>query len=221
MDESRWLAIADPAEMLDHLLKQDGVSWRKVRLWACACVRRLWLRLVTEPTRRVVEVVERFVDGRASQQEVDKALQEATRVRKGDRRANRAACEAGRLCTEGRRFPPADVADDVANAMAGDDEDPPARAVEKQHQAAMLRCVFGNPFAAPSRLAPSVLAWNDCLVVRLAKEIYDGRRWGDLPLLADALLDAGCEDDEAVAHLRGPGPHVRGCHGLDLVLGLR
>jgi hypothetical protein len=94
-----------------------------------------------------------------------------------------------------------------------------AYAEERACQATLLRDLFGPlPFRAAA-LGPSVLAWNDGLVVRLAKKIYDERSWEGLPILADALLDAGCDNDELVAHLGGPGPHTRGCYGLDLLLG--
>jgi hypothetical protein len=92
-----------------------------------------------------------------------------------------------------------------------------AVAAEGRAQVDLIRCVVGNPFRAVP-VAPSVLAWNDGLVVRLAQTIYGGRRWGDMGVLADAFLDAGFDDDEVVAHLRRPGPHTRGCHGLDLLL---
>jgi hypothetical protein len=74
----------------------------------------------------------------------------------------------------------------------------------------------------PLRLSPlpaAVLAWNDRLVPRLAQAIYDEYRWADLPLLADALMDAGCDNDEIVAHLRSLRPHVRGCWVIDLLTG--
>jgi hypothetical protein len=111
--------------------------------------------------------------------------------------------------------PPRDVV-----GWASDAEDAVER-LEAAAQAALLRDLFGPLPFRTAALAASVLAWNNRLVVRLAAAIYEEGHWADLPLLADALLDAGCEDDEVVAHLRAPGPHARGCHGLDLVLGLR
>jgi hypothetical protein len=56
-------------------------------------------------------------------------------------------------------------------------------------------------------------------VLGLAKAIYGEGRFTDVPVLADALEEAGCADAEILTHLRGPGPHVRGCWALDLVLG--
>jgi hypothetical protein len=53
----------------------------------------------------------------------------------------------------------------------------------------------------------------------MAEGIYQQRRWADLPLLADALLDAGADNEEVLAHLREPGPHVVGCWCVDLLTG--
>jgi hypothetical protein len=82
-------------------------------------------------------------------------------------------------------------------------------------QAALLRDLFGNPFRPVGIAGP----WLTPDVAALAQAIYDGRLFGNLPVLADALEEAGCADRELVAHLRGPGPHVLGCWALDAVLG--
>ena len=62
-------------------------------------------------------------------------------------------------------------------------------------------------------------AWLTSTVVALARSIYDERAFDRLPILADALQDAGCDSDDVLAHLRDPQEHVRGCWALDLVLG--
>jgi hypothetical protein len=70
-----------------------------------------------------------------------------------------------------------------------------------------------------------VLAWNDGTVRRIAAGVYEERHVpegtldnGRLGILADALLDAGCENEELIQHVRSEGPHVRGCWGIDLIL---
>ena len=63
------------------------------------------------------------------------------------------------------------------------------------------------------------LRWNDGTLVRIAQAIYDNRAFDRLPILADALEDAGCDNADILAHCRGPGPHVRGCWVVDLLLG--
>jgi hypothetical protein len=82
----------------------------------------------------------------------------------------------------------------------------------------LLRDIFGNPFRRPT-VDPAWLAWSGRMVVNLARGIYDEYRFADLPVLADALEEAGCDDADMLAHCRGSGPHARGCWVVDLVLG--
>jgi hypothetical protein len=217
-DEGWWATCGEPDAMLDHLLKQDDVNWRKVRLWACACVRRIWPRLTSEPGRRAVEVAERFADGRAEQRAVEIAANAVERVRKGDRQANRAASQLARLCCPARRFPPADVSDAVVGAVVGAADSPEERADERKAHAALLRDIFGNPFAATPRIDTSALRWNDGCVVRIAEGIYEERAFERMGVLHDALLDAGCNSDDILSHCREQGGHARGCWLLDLLL---
>jgi hypothetical protein len=69
----------------------------------------------------------------------------------------------------------------------------------------------------PPAIAPSILAWNGGTARRLAQAIYDNRAFERLPLPPDALLDAGCDDEDLIAHRRGGGPHVRGCWVVDVL----
>jgi hypothetical protein len=75
--------------------------------------------------------------------------------------------------------------------------------------------VFGNPFR-PATLDPT---WRTPTVVALASQMYQLRDFSPMPILADALQDAGCDSADVLGHCRGPGPHVRGCWVADLVLG--
>jgi hypothetical protein len=86
-------------------------------------------------------------------------------------------------------------------------------------QASVVRCVFGSPFRPAPAVDPAWLAWNGGTVAKLAAAIYDGRRSADLPILADALEDAGCADAAILTHCRGGGDHVRGCWVVDLLTG--
>ena len=83
---------------------------------------------------------------------------------------------------------------------------------------AIVREIYGpNPFHLPA-FNPAWLAWNDRTIHKMAQIIYDESRFDRLPLLADALEDAGCDNANLLTHCRGPGPHVRGCWAIDLVL---
>ena len=79
----------------------------------------------------------------------------------------------------------------------------------------IVRDIFGNPFR-PVTLDP---VWLSSTVRDLAYTIYDERVFERMPILGDALMDAGCDSDEIIQHCQGPGLHVRGCWVVDLVLG--
>jgi len=87
---------------------------------------------------------------------------------------------------------------------------------EAVKQAGLLRDVFGNPFNHDSMVLMEVWLTKD--VLNLAQAIYEEERFEDLPVLADALEEAGCNNEEILNHLRGPSTHVRGCWCLDLIL---
>jgi len=92
------------------------------------------------------------------------------------------------------------------------------RPVRDRPLADLLRDIAGNPFR-PVRMNMSWLAWTTDTVVRMARAIYEERRWEDLPVLGDALEEAGCNDAVLLTHCRGPGPHTRGCAVVDALLG--
>jgi hypothetical protein len=91
-------------------------------------------------------------------------------------------------------------------------------AVGKRIQADLLREVVGNPFR-PVTINPAWLTWNDGTVRRIAQTIYDERGFDRMPILADALTDAGCDNEDILNHCRSEGPHVKGCWAVDLILG--
>jgi hypothetical protein len=73
--------------------------------------------------------------------------------------------------------------------------------------------------ATPSRAEAGWLTWQGGLLVAMARQADESGDYGDLPVLADALEEAGCDQPDLLGHLRGPGPHVRGCWAVDLLLG--
>ena len=86
---------------------------------------------------------------------------------------------------------------------------------ERAAQLLLLHDIFGNAF----RLFTLHPAWPTATVVALAETIYQEKAFDRMPILADALEDAGCTNQEILGHCRGPGPHVRGCWVVDLLLG--
>lgn len=85
---------------------------------------------------------------------------------------------------------------------------------EVQFQCDLLRDIFGNPFR-PVAFSPE---WRTDTALSLARQMYDARGFGAMPILADALQDAGCDNEDVLSHCRGASPHVRGCWVIDLVL---
>jgi hypothetical protein len=79
---------------------------------------------------------------------------------------------------------------------------------------AVMREIFANPFR-PLEFDP---AWRTTSVVQLAQRIYESREFFAMPVLADALQNAGCDNAAVLDHCRAPGQHLRGCWVLDLVL---
>jgi hypothetical protein len=227
MMEREWLAARKPDPMLDYLRQQAGD--RKLRLFAAACCREVW-GLLDAPVRSAVEMVERYADGeatliqimavRAACQAAEKkggsvaqaaqAVYWTTKQLIGD--CVQASCNAASdaTTTEALRTTdrPARELDDVWEK---------ARTAVAARQADLLRDCFGNPFR-PVALDPAWLAWGGGIVGRLARAAYEERAFDRLPVLADALEEAGCHDADVLGHCRGGGPHARGCWVLDLVL---
>jgi hypothetical protein len=86
---------------------------------------------------------------------------------------------------------------------------------ELARQTTLLRDIAPNPL----RLEPFSLEWRTDTALQLACQMYESRDFSAMPILADALQDAGCDNEDILSHCRGPGPHVRGCWVVDLVLG--
>jgi hypothetical protein len=224
MTEDEWVGCTSPEAMLNHL--GDRASARKLRLYAVNCCWRIWHLLTDDRCRHAVEVAKAFSDGRATPAELASAGQVAAAVARvsGEpesrwARSIYAVGGAAWAATRDRAWVAAwDSAFDAR--MAARDFVPGTNIweAERQWQAGVLRDLFGNPFR-PSPLDPFWLLTDDGVVPHLARVIYDEDRFGDLPYLADALEDAGCTCEMILDHLRGPGPHYRGCWVVDAVLG--
>ena len=251
MTHSDWLAYREPGPMLGAL--GDLASPRKLRLFACACCRRLESALPHLWNPATLEVAERFADGLASEEELREArrrvgedlhaayrrieietrgprhprdvrasaLMEAefsalrelsaatdTRVRAHALGRDAAQAFGGASAALALRSAVGDweVRDTVFDAMRA----------EEVAQADLVRDLFTDRFWF---VVPDP-AWFTSDVMTLAHHIYERRAFEHMPILADALQDAGCDSDELLCHCRAPdGSHVRGCWVVDLVLG--
>jgi hypothetical protein len=207
--------------MLSFLRDSRKPGDRKLRLFACVCVRRVWHLLARHNSKRAVEVAERYADGLTNSQaraRAKAAAEQAVDELKG-MRWNAAVAAMMTLAKQVR-------VSTVAEGIPHDPYRPSEGEAKNREQAQVLRDIFGPlPFRPPPPLAPSLLTWRDGLILRLAQAAYDNRLLPSghldqarLAVLADALEDAGCQDAEILEHLRGEGPHVRGCWCVDLVL---
>jgi hypothetical protein len=225
MTEAEWLRCDNPEQMLWFL--RGRASPRKLRLFACACVRLVWA-LVDETGRRTTETIERDPDGRTARRNrlVRGARQARMQFPFGEAAASASAAVAAVLdpdpfiaaqgasrcawlASQSARAADAATPDEANTAIQA------ASAECRAAQAALLRDLF-----VPFRPGAALPTWLEKCTngARLAKTAYDERDFALLPILADALEEDGCEED-VVSHLRGPGPHIRGCWALDLVLG--
>ncbi|MGE3805667.1 MAG: hypothetical protein AB7K24_13405 [Gemmataceae bacterium] len=206
MTESQWFACRQPRTMLEFL--RPRASARRLRLFGCACCRQLWSLIEVEPCRHAIEVGERFALGQASEAERARAATGAHPHRDHD-----PICSAAWRCAILHH-------DDVQNAnmIATLAALTAHNNTEAAAQTVLLREIFGNPFR-PVSIDPTWLSWQAGTVVRIARRVRDEGRWEDLPILADALEEAGCNVPGLLEHFRQPGLHVLGCWALDLVSG--
>jgi hypothetical protein len=218
MTEVEWLASNDPEALLSYHLR-GAASDRKLRLFAVACCRRIWHLLVDPRSQAAVEVAEQFADNIATAAQLERAYESAEVAHheaftaKGKERASlewAAQYAADRVpffaARRASRFAR------VAAAIALNSN------TENEAQANLLREIFVNEFR-PVTIDPIWRTWNDGTVTKLASTIYADRAFDRLPILADALEDAGCDNTDLLAHCRGQGPHVRGCWAVDFLLG--
>jgi hypothetical protein len=233
MNEAKWLSWTHPDVMVEHLI---GANFRhrfgrgrdrKLLLLSCACCRRIWHLLADERTRKAVELCERQCDQPIDNVLLKTAIDEVTAVHSSAQtRWEKAACRAAEATVEAAT----NVTSWACSALraarfacrhraTADGSDP--RQVElraRQDQYHIIRDLFGNPFR-PVTLDSSWLTWRDGAVLKMAQAIYEERTFDDLPILADALADAGCSEPNILHHCREGGEHVPGCWVLDLLLG--
>lgn len=218
MKERKWLTTTSPQAMLGFL--QYSASGRKMRLFACATARSLW-RLPPDPrSLRAIEVAERYADDDATFAELRAAREAALGVPKVTERNTPPGDSANAAKAAGYAASFPDYEAVMGTVLAVEQCGGLGVSEVRPWLCDLIREVFGNPFR-PVVLDPDWLLWNDHLPQRLGRELYDERRFDELPVLADALEDAGCDHRELLDHLRRPGGHVRGCWALDAVLDLR
>ena len=206
MTEEEWLKCKNPQLMLKFLatLKKK----RKLALFGVACCRRIPRLTQEQSSSAALDIAEHYADRKAKIEEL--------------RIANRKALPKGDYSHLSRPALKCYLAEHAALCNAACNAQLMLRqtleatlnvTAEKACQCALLREIFGNPF---QRVRINN-AWLTSTVVSLAQQMYDTRDFSAMPILADALMDASCDNETILTHCRGPGPHVRGCWAIDLL----
>lgn len=235
--EADWLNDTISLYFKADFLQDQLGSQRRARLFACACCRRVWHLLQLEAARRIVELAEEYADGEATAEQLQSIDDPACFADLEDRTYGLAEPRLSILAYDAILaakslaspvFRPSD-AGIVAEWTAKDPADDSFRSPESRGRphgvppddkqraelSRLQREIFGNPFR-PVTFRP---AWRTLSAVAVADQMYQSRDFAPMPILADALEEAGCDNEGILSHCREPGVHVRGCWVVDLVLG--
>lgn len=220
--ESEWFACDEPYHLLYFEVETEA-SERKHRLFQSACARGVVLpsekelsrlnrilqglgfpsasQLTRETLQATIDLAERYADNLVNERELEPARRSI-----GDHEWARGLLRES--CRSSYQ---------ISGAVSW--------AENVGLHCTLIHDIFGNPFR-PVTIGPTWLAWNDRTIPKLAQAIYDERQLpsghfdaGRLAILADALEEAGCANADILSHCRSPGPHVRGCWVVDLLLG--
>jgi hypothetical protein len=241
MTEEEWESCSDPERMLGVVAR--SASDRKLHYHAIASARKLALLLPNPASLGGIDVLERYVEGEAEADEISKVSWDVEGAAFGfDFYERLQHPSVTTWIREVERLPQNVVSDLVGDTWsvpedalrllnsaafrvdaivsilpyAKRDNSGSRPLLASHHSVRLLRDIFGNPFR-PVAFDPE---WRTDTAVSLARRMYESRDFGTMPILADALQDAGCEDEAVLAHCRDPQQvHVRGCWVVDLVLG--
>jgi hypothetical protein len=246
--EAEWLACKSPFDMLDAV-ERIAARDRKFQLFSIAAARLAWSQAGESRPAECLDVAEKWADGLCDDATADAALltalgEDVTSGTGANRR--RALHLAGNALMPGGYFTALDAVMWFADAEGWDDDirvqlcgylrclfgcglsAPPRRRLTAV-LVGLAKALGGSPLQEvpdddrpfrPRPRAPFDPAWLTSTALALARGIYDDRAFDRLPILADALEEAGCDDAEVLGHCRGPGPHVRGCWVVDMLLGM-
>jgi hypothetical protein len=213
MTEAEWDVDESSERMLNFLAEQNA-SLRKLRLFAVSCCQRIQHVLTAEQTREAVAIAERYADGKATLEQLHGASEAVRLIANNLDGHFQNAADAILHCAEEdireNVMPVTFCAVDALWITTRQDSEK-----ERAVQPHFLRDIFGNPFRSLT-IDPS---WQTSTVVALAEGIYQDRAFDRMPILADALQDAGCDNEDILNHCRQPSEHVRGCWVVDLILG--
>ena len=237
MDEAEWATWADPETYLDYVrgpgssLNRPFVATnRQMILWACACCRRIGHLFHDPGCLSAILAAEEFADGDLTYKDLIAVSNDGSKWHSETLYASGAASvrsfvtqscshliEGVDSAFDGTETPFLVPADDATRwAVSAIREHAGKRAADREKitQCSILRDILGNPF----RPVHCSAHWQTTAVTALANETYDDRRFSNLPEIATALIEAGCDNADILAHCRSEKPHARGCWVVDMIL---
>ncbi len=225
MTEEEWLTQLRLPQWMVIYLNDQGASRtksgrRKYRLFACQCCRDVWKWLPDDRLHDAVMTAEEFADGLRTKEELEAARAGVVRLADDSgpfghaKQRVRVAIDMAIATTDAQAFSAAFEMTATEAPLGGQLRTNSDR--DDTHLCRLIRDIFGNPFR-PVTFAPE---WRSSSAVGLAQSMYESRDFSPMPILADALEDAGCDNPDILAHCRAENAvHVRGCWVVDLVLG--
>jgi hypothetical protein len=222
MTETQWFVCDDPRQMI-QFLSHARWSERQARLFAVACCRQL-PKLPDDRLQRAIETSERFADSQVDDVGLCNVMRIARDVVEWEARHDMASSQshAAEVVAATVQYPTEDytaVDELIAWARAEHSTPSDARAIEdalRRTLTSFVRDIASNPF----RPVTFTSEWRTDAAVTLARQMYESRDFSAMPILADALQDAGCNNDDMLNHCRDINQvHVRGCWVVDTVLG--
>jgi hypothetical protein len=237
VDEESWYLVDEPTMLLGAL--KERVSQPRLWLFVTSCIRLLWNQL-SPSDQKNIQRLEMLASGNGELHTLNLKRSRSKRGGSVEAMARNIAIMACSIQSTLQRPNEVDLAWLLKTAMdvgrqtaialttlqkefADKDSKNGSKGMDLQFDwsgkrkliAFLIHCIFGNPFR-PVTLDPR---WLSSTVLDLARTIYDEKVFERMPILGDALMDAGCDCEEIIKHCQGPGPHVRGCWVVDLVLG--
>jgi hypothetical protein len=208
MREEEWVRSTDPQSMLEFL--QANPDRRKARLFVCAGCRTIWSLLPDERSRKAIGIAEEYADGAIGEDLRKQAFYEALQAA-----LPLAAWTASSAAAGCAVFAVGDLAGEIGVLITSSSD--PCNPIPPKVRCDLLREIFGNPFR-PAIVEAAWLSWQAGSVTKLARAIYEQRLFQDMPVLADALEEAGCGEEIILSHCRSDALHVRGCWVLDALM---
>lgn len=220
MTDHEWDTSNDPLAMIRFVADYERADWlgRKLRLFAAACCRAVWNQMPDFRSREAVELAESAVAHEIAPCRFASARRSADLVwrrwdyggygwpywRSESTPENESAARAASACVD--PVGPIRAATETVTALQS--------MLSSRYAADLLREIVGNPFHGPVGRR-----WWSSDVRGIARAIEWDRAFERLPILGDALMDAGCENEQVIRHCQSAGPHVLGCWALDFAFG--